>query len=762
NLSQAVNARRAEYVRPSDIRIKVGSWNTASLKGTEKDLGSWFVDRRPVGLYVLGLQEVVDLNSFTEALRPFHNSAVAERWKDAVAAALPEGFALVVEQQLVGLLLLVYASEEVRGDVKFVSSTSVGTGIGGLMGNKGAVAARVVIGESTRLVFVNSHMSAGADQGALERRNWDAAQVVSRVRFAPIKDGVDSNSGERIGDEDFAFWFGDLNYRLEGVPAEDVRKLLALHSTEEEEAEESADSAQVKKNIADDEDPTSLQTTLSSLLPHDELQQQMKSRKAFQDGWHEGPITFLPTYKYDVGKVGVFDSSDKKRAPSWCDRILYRTRRDRLMYDKKLLEEAEALKRDNEMKANGTDQAGDDEEILYDYDPEFDGADDEDHDLARVMTKEGVGDEIILEQYAAHQKVVSSDHKPLTATFTLQYDRVVPELKAKVHAEVAKALDRAENESRPNVTVVVDRHQAEASDSEGIIDFGDLEFASVKRRTLTAANTSRMTAKLSFIERPAGDEMSICPNWLTIAVSHSAITTANNHIALEPGECSEVELETHVVDCEVIKSLNNGPAKIEDVLVLRVEGGRDHFISVRAQWLRTSLSLTMDELVRIPEGGVRTVNKTHDDNYIYSSAPRELLRLTEAVEKLTTLAFSEPAQTEPAPWNVNPIWPFREASLDDGNLEKAARLLDTNEPLTDLPTLEWLYTISQLLTLFLTYLPEGIIPPDLWEAILKSNLLGESDLDKARVGIQEILARKPRNAVAFVLVVAMLRRILDE
>src|SRR5438046_667218 len=41
-------------------------------------------------------------------------------------------------------------------------------------------------------------------------------------------------------------------------------------------------------------DPSSLQTTLSSLLPHDELGQVRNAGKAFHEGWREGPITFLP------------------------------------------------------------------------------------------------------------------------------------------------------------------------------------------------------------------------------------------------------------------------------------------------------------------------------------------------------------------------------------------------------------------------------------------------------------------------------------
>lgn len=39
----------------------------------------------------------------------------------------------------------------------------------------------------------------------------------------------------------------------------------------------------------------------------------------------EAPITFPPTYKYDR-RSSDYDTSEKSRAPAWCDRILYRTR----------------------------------------------------------------------------------------------------------------------------------------------------------------------------------------------------------------------------------------------------------------------------------------------------------------------------------------------------------------------------------------------------------------------------------------------------
>jgi hypothetical protein len=326
----------------------------------EGDPGS-LPSNEQISLYVLGLQEVIDVNSTVEAVRPYTDPTTANKWKQSMEDALPSGYQLVAEQQLIGLLLLIYAAPDIVPEIRAVSTTSVGTGVMGYMGNKGAVTARIVIGDTTRLVFINSHLAAGADKSSLDRRNWDASQILQRTKFEPIQDAMDlhQTTGEQIGDEDFAFWMGDLNYRLEGIPGDDVRRLLMLHTRDEydlsqqsarkidKEIQTAADSARNRADrgssissassasvtsprlslesmqtttdstapstlvdeVAASEDPTSLQTTLSSLLPHDELQQQMNARKAFHDGWQEGPIAFLPTYKYDVGSVGVFDSS---------------------------------------------------------------------------------------------------------------------------------------------------------------------------------------------------------------------------------------------------------------------------------------------------------------------------------------------------------------------------------------------------------------------------------------------------------------------
>lgn len=364
SLARAVLARRREYVRPRSLRVKIGTWNVAACPGTDKDLASWFghgrgVDRsasaaldpdrdpaarRPastgpdssgrdhVGLYVLGLQEVVDLN----VTREYMNRAVYAdngpmlRWQAVVEAVLPSGYELIVAEQMTGILLI-YASPELAPTISNVSTKQVGTGLLGYFGNKGAVAARFVLGETTRLVFVNCHLASGAGPNNLDRRCWDVGQILTKTHFdAVVHSGVAEDDGDDIGDEDFAFLFGDLNFRLDGLPSDDIRRLLTLHARGEYGADrtgspapldghgfvvmKSCDSDDDASTVAslhsqnenfdpksslpdpddfpDDpsQDPTSLQSTIDSLLPHDQLRRLMARRRLFHDGWKEGSL----------------------------------------------------------------------------------------------------------------------------------------------------------------------------------------------------------------------------------------------------------------------------------------------------------------------------------------------------------------------------------------------------------------------------------------------------------------------------------------
>ncbi|KAL9625355.1 MAG: hypothetical protein Q9160_000418 [Pyrenula sp. 1 TL-2023] len=933
SISQAVKARRSEYITKKQVRIKVGTWNVASIHGTEKDLQGWFIEglgahglsestadlslqvhnsTRPekenqrlaaiepveqqearrarkkitlprndvsavpggaeIGLYVLGLQELIDVSSASEALKLFTDPGPANKWKDAMNKGLPKGYIKVAEQQLVGLLLLVYASPEIAPTVSSVSSTSVGTGFMGYVGNKGGVAIRMVLGETTRMAFVNCHLAAGSDSTSLTRRNWDCSQIASRVKFEPITDstGVQEEFGDKIGDEDFAFWFGDLNYRLEVMPGEDVRRLLLLHTRNEydlnnkskrkidtelgyvnapidepkspavsQHSEQESETSSI--NLDPEDDPASLYTTLQSLLPHDQLRKQMKQQKAFHDGWREGDINFLPTYKYDIGSVGMFDSGEKRRGPSWCDRILYRTRRDLLEYNKRFLEEEEARRKDKDMEVRGIDSP-EDNDVLFDYDPNTDGnADEYDYDEnddnntesspALVETRNGFEDSVVLDQYTSHQRVLSSDHKPLDAVFTLTYDSVDAELRARVHQEVARELDKAENEGRPGLTIVIDQHKeldvverkeaidssekpsdnpVQAEEDVNSLNFGKLRFNIPKRRTITVANTGGVPASWYFADRSAVEgeavdvtKAGVTPSWIDLKIEKQSDNENTNQGALrqytlQPGETANIEVTATVKDLDLVRGLNEGKLWLEDVLLLRVVNGRDHFLPASGEWMPTCFGRSLEELTTILEG-VRPSQSSSDTlpspigrnttaEQPRLSAPRELFTLTEAIQDLIERAIAEQSMISssddvPPPWSPDSVysgWPFDTTSFESRYSTRLPEIesliresLDTAHSITDsfppdTSSIQRLEALCSTMMYFLHSLYDGIINPTLWSQIEtqltsleKSQPKGPQPED-VQSTVQEILSQRPVASVCWTFIVFMLKKVLGE
>ncbi|KAK2853248.1 hypothetical protein FQN49_005264 [Arthroderma sp. PD_2] len=718
----------------------------------------------------------------------------------------------------------------------------------GYTGNKGAVATRIVIGETTRLVFVNSHLAAGAEKANLERRNWDAAQIILRSTFGLIdeQDLVSGELNQQFGNEEFGFWFGDLNYRLDDIPGDDVRRLLHLHVQDEfrpakrkpitgDDGDDKSDVEGARKSFESgtslasedgirledndmepSEDPASLLNTLSSLLPHDQLQAQQKSGKSFHQGWHEGPITFLPTYKYDVGRIGVFDSSEKQRSPSWCDRILFRTQSDYLKYEKKAKEAEASRKRDEEMKNLGLDKAAEDDDVLFDYDPDQDAAaynPDEDEVAGNAANNDSQGeDAITLLEYTSHQNIVSSDHKPIHADFEIKLDVVIPSLKAKIHQEVARELDKAENEARPDITMVVDHHsEARRSSSASTdptsqpdtVNFGKVRYDVPTSRSLTLANTGGVPATFGFHYNPsidaAGSHSS--PPWLQIRVDWPADNASQDEnspkeYTLQPGDSANVRLTLCISNIGFVRDLNEGKAKVDDILVLRVIDGRDQFLSVRGRWLPSSFGFSLEELTRIPEQGVRALNETlhyprEDKSNSRSSGPRELFKLTEAIAEHTERSIAEwemvssdasPENTG-APWGPGKKfgWPFSSQSWSLDNASERQKLLvgvreaiDTNSSFSehfpvDFP---WRYRtelLAETLITFLRSLRDGIITERLWAELDQQKLLRDKSRQQEPLSteqtqslILETLSSSPSHSVSFTFLTFMLNRIANE
>ncbi|KAJ7178628.1 inositol polyphosphate phosphatase [Mycena crocata] len=194
-------------------------------------------------------------------------------------------YQLLIKERMMGLYLAIYIHRELRplvkgagvGDVPAIpqplprcvgtSRSAVTAGlIGGRVGNKGGVGISVDL-DGTTLLFINAHLA--AHEGKVNHRLANFAKIKAELTvddfLAPDDPRVMSE--DPTDKFDYTFLCGDLNFRLD---------ISRLH----------ADWLISRQDYA-------------QALAFDQLRNLMLSGKAFV-GFHEAPIDFPPTFKYDV------------------------------------------------------------------------------------------------------------------------------------------------------------------------------------------------------------------------------------------------------------------------------------------------------------------------------------------------------------------------------------------------------------------------------------------------------------------------------
>jgi phosphatidylinositol-bisphosphatase len=199
-------------------------------------------------------------------------------------------------------------------------------------------------------------------------------------------------------------WVGDLNYRINLTEAE-VKAALR------------------KRDLA-------------SLIEYDQLTIEREGGRTFHV-FDEGQIDFLPTYKYDVG-TNRYDTSEKRRAPAWTDRVLWRKARAHL----------------------------------------------EPH------AKEGHHSDIQLTSYASCMDMMMSDHKPVNAIMRLKARKIDVERQAKVKSDIVKGVVENREDRGPDARI-----------SNSFVEFGDVRFMTEKEVSITLENTGHMVDSWCFIPK---------------------------------------------------------------------------------------------------------------------------------------------------------------------------------------------------------------------------------------------------------------------
>ncbi|XP_038151424.1 phosphatidylinositol 4,5-bisphosphate 5-phosphatase A [Cyprinodon tularosa] len=264
-----------------DFRLHIITWNVGSATPPDDitTLLGLNVGDGNTDMYIIGLQEV---NSMIN--KRLKDVLFTDQWSEVCMERLsPFGYVLVTSQRMQGLLLLVFAKYFHLPFLRGVQTETTRTGLGGYWGNKGGVSARMMVfGHS--ICFLNCHLPAHMENH--DERMEDFESILQQQQF-------EGQTATGVLDHDLVFWFGDLNFRIEDLEIQAVKSAIDNNK-------------------------------FPMLWEKDQLNM-AKDSETVLEGFHEGPLKFPPTYKFDVG-TNTYDTSGKKRKPAWTDRILWRLR----------------------------------------------------------------------------------------------------------------------------------------------------------------------------------------------------------------------------------------------------------------------------------------------------------------------------------------------------------------------------------------------------------------------------------------------------
>lgn len=187
---------------------------------------------------------------------------------------------------------------------------------------------------------------------------------------------------------------------------------------------------------------------------------------------------------------------------------------------------------------------------------------------------------------------------------------------------------------------------------------------------------------------------------------------------LFPGDQPATLEFTATIDIATAQNLNAGREILEDILILRLENGRDYYISIKAEFARSCFGMSIDDLVMYSEPIRNIPLDTVERSKVLNSAlcvPKELWRLVDAINEkglyTPNLFFSPGVPAE---------------------IESIRESLDTGANFAPCSIHSYAATMVQ----FLTTLGSPIIPPALYP-------VGEVDSQTIQASSRRLLEELP-------------------
>ncbi|KAG1954443.1 inositol polyphosphate 5-phosphatase OCRL isoform X2 [Pimephales promelas] len=301
--------------------------------------------------------------------------------------------------------------------------------------------------------------------------------------------------------------------------------------------------------------------------------------------------------------------------------------------------------------------------------------------------------------YRSHMELKTSDHKPVSSVFSVGVKMVIEQRYKKVFEEIVRDMDRMENDFLPSLSLT--RRE---------FTFENVKFRQLQRQSFLITNDGQVACTFAFI--PKLNDSQYCKPWLR---------AEPNEGVLDPNEAIEISLEVYVSK-DSVTLLNSGEDKIEDILVLHLDRGKDYFITVSGNYLPSCFGTSLETLCRmkkpIREIPITKLIDLGEDSCLEKEKSRmyslfdssgtddKPLKIPKEVWLLVNHLYTKACQQEDL---------FQTPGLQD-ELQSIIDCLDTSIP-ESIPGCN--HSVAEALLIFLEALPEPVLCYELYQRCLE-------------------------------------------